>query len=51
MGIHGEGPKFVFVKAYARWVRGKRLHVDNHLRGFTPPMNLRDSPLQLDFGF
>jgi hypothetical protein len=48
---HGEGPKIVYVTAYARWQNGKRLTVESHHRGMTPPMSLLASLLQLDFGF
>jgi hypothetical protein len=51
MSIHGDGPKIVLVKAYARWQRGKRRKVRSFLRAMSPPLSLRDSPLQLIFGF
>jgi hypothetical protein len=51
MHNHGRGPKIVYVKAYARWQNGNRREVESYHRGMTPPMSLRDSPLQLDFGF
>jgi len=49
--IHGEVPKDIYVPKYARWVRGERRDVESHLRGWTPPLYLRESDLQLDFGF
>jgi hypothetical protein len=48
---HGEGPKFLWVTGYTRWVEGKLKKVDSHHRGYTYPLNLRESDLQLDFGF
>jgi hypothetical protein len=51
MRNHGKGPKFVFVKRYARWVDGERLYVEDYFRGYTPPLSDRGSRLQLDFGF
>ncbi len=51
MVTHGKGPKFILVSKYARWVRGERLYVESHFRGLTPPLSLRASDLQLDFGF
>jgi hypothetical protein len=49
--IHGDGPKFVLVKRYPRWVNGERVYVEEFFRRYTPPLSLRKSPLQLDFGF
>jgi hypothetical protein len=51
MVTHGKGPKFIYVRKYARWVRGVRRSVEGHLRGWTPPLYFRESDLQLDFGF
>jgi hypothetical protein len=48
---HGKGPKFVYVSKYARWQDGERNYVESHFRGYTPPLSLRASDLQLDFGF
>lgn len=48
---HGKGPKFVFVQGYWRWMDGEFRPVNEHVRGLTPPLRLRQSPLQLDFGF
>jgi len=48
---HGDGPKFVLVKRYARWLCGKRWYVEQHMRSVTPELSIRESPLQLDFGF
>ena len=49
--IHGEAPKDIYVPKYARWVRGERLYVEGHLRGWTPPLYFRETDLQMDFGF
>ncbi len=51
MSIHGKAPKFVYVKRYARWVKGERLYVEDFFRAYTPPLSNRESDLQLDFGF
>jgi hypothetical protein len=51
MNNHGKGPKFVFVQGYWRWVDGELQPVNAYVRGLTPPLSLRQSPLQLDFGF
>jgi hypothetical protein len=48
---HGNGPKFIYVRRYARWVNGERLYVESYFRGWTPPLYFRDSDSQLDFGF
>lgn len=48
---HGKSPKIVFVPAYARWVDGYRRTVSGYARGMSPPLSLRYSPDQLDFGF
>ena len=51
MQRHGRGPEFICVRRYLRWVNGKLYEVTSHRRGFTFPEILRDSELQLDFGF
>jgi hypothetical protein len=48
---HGDGPKIVLVKAYRRWQKGELHHVKSFLRAMSPPLSLRESPLQLTFGF
>jgi hypothetical protein len=48
---HGEGPKFLCVRRYLRWVNGRIKEVESHRRGYTYPDHLRDSDLQLAFGF
>lgn len=49
MRKRGRGPKVVFVRKYARWVRGERLRVGNHKRGEDPKPANKPSEMQLDF--
>lgn len=51
MSHHGEGPKIVYVRAYSRWVKVELRRVESSFRAVMPPLILRYSSLQLDFGF
>jgi hypothetical protein len=51
MVTRGKGPKDIYVRSHLRWYQGEIIEVSSYLKGFTPKMSLRDSDLQLAFGF
>ena len=51
MVTHGKAPKDIYVQSHLRWYRGKILEVTSYLKGLTPKMSLRESDLQMTFGF
>jgi hypothetical protein len=51
MVTHGKGPKDIYVRSHLRWFQGEIIEVSSYLKGLTPKMSLRDSDLQLAFGF
>jgi hypothetical protein len=48
---HGQAPKDIYVRSHLRWYQGQVVEVVSYLKGRTPKMSLRDSDLQLTFGF
>ena len=48
---HGRGPKWIAVRRYGRWLRGRYRGVREHLRGNDPQGRHLPSDKQLDFGF
>lgn len=51
MHNHGQAPKDIYVRSHLRWHNGQIVEVGSYLKGLTPKLSLRDSDLQLTFGF
>jgi hypothetical protein len=51
MRKRGKASKDIYVSSHLRWFQGEIIEVSSYLKGLTPKMSLRDSELQLAFGF